>query len=262
MNYRILLIALSAFVAFGTFAHINSERSSSTSVQYDTLKVMSYNVHNCKSMQGQFDIESIARVISKQNPDIVAVQELDSMTSRHPKFVLAEIAQLTGLNPIFLSTIDYSGGKYGIGLLTRNKPQDIIKIHLADSSEPRGVIIAEFPNYTMGVTHLGLGKNDRLIQIDSIQRLTRNCIKPFLLAGDFNLTPDSEAFVKLAKDFKPLNDTTEKTFPADNPQKTIDYIMISQRCEVEILHREVVNEPNASDHRPVVVKIVLPPSTF
>lgn len=148
---------------------------------------------------------------------------------------------------------------YFADLLTRNKPQDIIKIHLADSSEPRGIIIAEFSDYNMGVTHLGLGKNDRLIQIDSIQSLSRNCIKPFLLAGDFNFTPESGAFIKLAKDFKPLNDTAEKTFPADNPQETIDYIRISQRCEVEILHREVVNEPNASDHRPVVAKIVLPP---
>lgn len=96
---------------------------------------------------------------------------------------------------------------YFADLLTRNKPQDIIKIHLADSSEPRGIIIAEFSDYNMGVTHLGLGKNDRLIQIDSIQSLSRNCIKPFLLAGDFNFTPESGAFIKLAKDFKPLNDT-------------------------------------------------------
>lgn len=257
MKIRILLTALSVFIVLGASAHMNNDDARSTRVQYDTLTVMSYNVHNSKSMSGQFNIEDIARIISMQNPDIVAVQELDSMTTRHPKFVLAEIARLTGLNPIFLSTIDYSGGKYGIGLLTRNKPQVINKIHLADSSEPRGIIIAGFPGYTMGVTHLGLGKNDRLIQIDSIQRLIRNGINPFLLAGDFNFTPDSEAYAKLARDFKPLSDTTGKTFPADAPKETIDYIMISRNSKVEVLHREVVDEPNASDHRPVVVKIVL-----
>lgn len=254
MKNRILSVVISILIANGASAR-TTYNEGQTPIKKDTLTVMSYNVHNCKSMSGQFDIESIARVINKQNPDIVAVQELDSMTTRHPKFVLAEIARLTNLTPTYLPTINYSGGKYGIGLLTRNKPQAITKIHLADSSEPRGIIVAEFSGYTMMATHLGLGENDRLAQIDTIQRLTPNCIKPVLLAGDLNFTPESEAFVKLAKDFKPLNDITEKTFPADNPKVAIDYIMISRCCEVEVLHREVVNEPNASDHRPVVVKI-------
>lgn len=254
MKNRILSVVASALIASGASAHATYNEDP-TPIKEDTLTVMSYNVHNCKSMSGQFDIESIARVINKQNPDIVAVQELDSMTTRHPKFVIAEIARLTNLTPTYLPTISYSGGKYGIGLLTRNKPQAITKIHLADSSEPRGIIVAEFSGYTMLATHLGLGENDRLAQIDTIQRHIPNCDKPVILAGDLNFTPDSEAFVKLAKDFKPLNDITEKTFPADNPKVTIDYIMTNRCCEVEVLHREVVNEPNASDHRPVVVKI-------
>lgn len=254
MKIRILSVIISALIANGTSAR-TTHIEGLTPITNDTLTVMSYNVHNCKSMSGQFDIESIARVINEQNPDIVAVQELDSMTTRHPKFVIAEIARLTNLTPIYLPTINYSGGKYGIGLLTRDKPLNITKIHLADSSEPRGIIVAEFSDFTMAATHLGLGKNDRLAQIDSVQKLIQNHPKPFLLAGDFNFTPDSEAFLKLSKDFKPLNDITEKTFPADNPKVTIDYIMISRCCEAEALRREVVNEPNASDHRPVVVKI-------
>lgn len=254
MKHKILSIALCVIIAIGASARTND---TTTQIKTDTLTVMTYNVHNCKSMSGQFNIERIAQVISSQNPDIVAIQELDSMTTRHPKFVLAEIAQLTGLTPIYLSTIDYSGGKYGIGLLTRNKPQNVSKIHLADSSEPRGIIIAEFADYAFAVTHLGLNKNDRLTQIDTIQSIARTYATPFLLAGDLNCNPDTKAFAKLSEDFKPLNDITEKTFPADNPKETIDYIMISRNSDVEVLDSKVIDEPEASDHRPVAVKIAL-----
>ena len=46
------------------------------------------------------------------------------------------------------------------------------------------------------------------------------------------------------------------TFPADNPTVTIDYIAVdlNSRAAIEC-DASVINEPLASDHRPVLVDI-------
>src|SRR5690606_38874589 len=46
------------------------------------IRVVSYNVHYCRGLDGRFAPERIARVLQDLNPDIVAVQELDSGRSR------------------------------------------------------------------------------------------------------------------------------------------------------------------------------------
>lgn len=258
MNIKSILSAFAVTFFFCVDASAADNSAQRTVVQYDTITVMTYNVHNCKAMSGEFNIEKIAEVINCYNPDIVAVEELDSMTTRHPKYVLGELAALTDLNPFYCPTIDYAGGKYGIGLLTRRMPLFVPKYPLADSAEPRGVIVAEYDNFVMGVTHLGLGKADRLRQVDFLRGLAQVYVKPFIIAGDFNFHPDSEAFAELAKTFTPLTDTTVCTFPANAPDETIDYIMLTYGADYYVLSREVIEEPNASDHRPVVVTLALP----
>lgn len=46
------------------------------------VKIMSYNVRHCAGMDLVVDYDRTANVIIKNQPDIVALQELDSMTSR------------------------------------------------------------------------------------------------------------------------------------------------------------------------------------
>ena len=48
----------------------------------DTLKVMTFNVRHCAGMDLVVDYDRTAAVIALQQPDVVALQELDSMTSR------------------------------------------------------------------------------------------------------------------------------------------------------------------------------------
>lgn len=65
----------------------------------------------------------IADVINKAAPDIVAVQELDSMTNRSgKKYVLGELATLTGMHAYYAPAIKHDGGKYGIGILSKSSP--------------------------------------------------------------------------------------------------------------------------------------------
>ena len=86
----------------------------------DYLKLMSYNVRNTKGMDGVRDYQRIANVIINESPDVVAIQELDSMTTRsEQKYVLGELAERTQMHGNYVPAISFQGGKYGIGILMR-----------------------------------------------------------------------------------------------------------------------------------------------
>ena len=48
----------------------------------ETVRIMSYNVHNGAGLDKKVDYERIAEVINQVKPDVVAIQELDSVTYR------------------------------------------------------------------------------------------------------------------------------------------------------------------------------------
>ena len=81
--------------------------------------------------------------------------------------------------------------------------------------------------------------------------------KPFFVAGDFNALPNSEFINSLSVDYEVLNDVKEYTYPADNPDRTIDYIVSWKPTagNVAVAKSQVMDEPVASDHRPVVVTL-------
>ena len=80
----------------------------------NTLCIMSYNIRNGRGMDDVTDFRRTAAVINKVCPDVVAVQEIDSVTGRSGgKDVLREIAGLTLMHHMYAPAIDYDGGKYG-----------------------------------------------------------------------------------------------------------------------------------------------------
>ena len=89
----------------------------------DYLKLMSYNIRNAKGMDNVHNIQRIANVINNEAPDVVAVQELDSMTTRSNRtHVLAEVAERTQMVANYAPAISFQGGKYGIGILSKEQP--------------------------------------------------------------------------------------------------------------------------------------------
>jgi endonuclease/exonuclease/phosphatase family metal-dependent hydrolase len=89
----------------------------------NTITILSYNVRNCLGLDNAVNYQRVADVINRANADIVALQELDSATSRSKGVsVLNELATLTGMIPTYRASIDFRGGKYGIGVLSREKP--------------------------------------------------------------------------------------------------------------------------------------------
>ena len=221
----------------------------------DQMKVMTYNVRHCAGMDLVLDYDRTAAVIVQQQPDVVALQELDSMTGRSgQRYQLGELANRTKYHPVFGAAIDYDGGKYGVGILSRETPLSTKCIPLP-GDEPRVLLVVELQDCVIACTHLDLEEEPRLASVPLIMEEAQRWQKPFLLAGDWNDTPNAELLQQMTEYFTILSGN-EASYPADEPQECLDYIAISKRRPVEVLETDVINEPAASDHRPVVVGLL------
>ena len=243
MKPRILLMILLTGLALAVFGQA-------------PLQVMSYNVRHCAGMDWVVDYDRTAEVIHRQMPDVVALQELDSMTGRSGRcYQLSELASRTLYHPVFGAAIDYDGGKYGVGILCRETPLSWKTLPLP-GEEPRVLLVVELQDYVIACTHLDLEDTFRLASVPLIVEEAQRWAKPFLLAGDWNDTPDSELLQEMAKHFTILSGN-EASYPADTPQECIDYIALFKGHSATVLSTQVLNEPEVSDHRPVVVSVGL-----
>ena len=224
----------------------------------NTLKLMSYNIKNANGMDNVCNFQRIANVINNTSPDVVAIQEVDSMTNRSgQKYVLGEIAERTQMHGYFAPALDYDGGKYGIGLLTKQVPLRLQTLPLPGREEARTLILAEFADYIYCCTHMSLTEEDRMKSLELVKAFTSSSTKPLFLAGDMNAEPESGFIKKLQKDFQILSNPKQHTFPAPDPKETIDYIAtLKQNAKgFAVISAKVINEPMASDHRPILVEL-------
>ena len=244
MKHLIISIAIAASTLISCSQNHNST---------DTLRIMSYNVRNCKGMDLKLDYDRCADVINRAQPDIVAVQELDSMTSRYEGYyALGELATRTKMHDYYAPSIKYKGGKHGIGILSQEPAISLKQYPLPCRKEPRTMLVAEFDKFYFICTHLSLIGEDQVESARIINDITKQLNKPFILAGDLNATPESETMQSFFEFCRPLSDTTQLTIPADVPKRCIDYILTNSE-RIEGTNATVIEEPTASDHRPLYV---------
>lgn len=221
------------------------------------IRIMCYNVRNCKGMDLELNYNRCAKVINRAQPDVVAVQELDSMTSRYKGYyALGELATRCKMNDYYAPSIDYKGGKYGIGILSKEPALSLAQYPLPCRKEPRTMLVAEFEKFYFICTHLSLVEEDRVTSAEIIRDVVATLDKPAIIAGDFNAGPEDQS-MKVFKEFcTPLSNPEQMTFPADNPDRCIDYIMTNSP-DIKGENATVMFEPMASDHRPLYVDVKL-----
>jgi endonuclease/exonuclease/phosphatase family metal-dependent hydrolase len=238
-----------------------------------TLRVMSYNIHICQGMDKKFDPQRIADVIKREDVDVVALQEVDNKARRSGKVdQLAELARLTGMHGVFGKARDYDGGEYGQAILSR-QPIEKLEVHkltapgeqlvptderialLATIKQPRPL-----PDLVFVGTHLHhVSDAFRVSEANVLNGLLASAVAKrepaVILLGDFNATPESKVTIAMREKWDDPTADAGMTFPADKPEKKIDYVLLPKGHAWKVVSAKVVDEPMASDHRPVVVEL-------
>ncbi len=231
------------------------------------LRVMAYNIHHANPPASTtiIDINGIANIIKAQNPHLVAVQEVDVYTNRSGVTLhqALELGRLTGMNAYFAKTIDFSGGEYGVAILSKFPMSGMANNSLPTAAgtggEPRVLATAVI---TMGngkklvfaSTHLDAQASDsnRFLQINRIVDILRVEPLPVIVAGDLNAVPGTRIINALDAYFTRTCFTgCGFTVPATNANKTIDYIAYAPSSKFTVLEHRVIDAKIASDHLPV-----------
>jgi endonuclease/exonuclease/phosphatase family metal-dependent hydrolase len=222
--------------------------------QKGKLHLLTYNIRNAKGMDNVVDYDRIAGVLKHTKADIIGLQEVDSATKRSGGVKVADVlAQKTGLHAVYGAAIPYQGGQYGVAMLSKQKPLHHYTVPLPGREEQRVLLVVEFKKYVIFNTHLSLTDADRMASLSIINEQAARYKKPIYLMGDLNAEPQSSFIQALQGDWHLLS-SEAPTFPSVAPTKCIDYIY-SRNSTKKRLHTTVIDEPMASDHRPLFVVI-------
>ena len=219
-------------------------------------RIMSYNVHHCLGMDNLLTVQRIADIIKSQNPDVIALNELDSVAKRSEYvYQLGELGKMTTYHTTYAASIPLGTGKYGVGILTREAPKSVKRIPLP-GEEPRVLLVVELENFVFATTHLDLTEEGRLASLPIIFKEAKNWKKPFVMAGDWNDEPTSKTMKELTKKFTYISDESKFTFSSDEPKICIDYLALFKNGHKTRTDKyQVLNEPVASDHCPIVADV-------
>ena len=135
MKITLLLLTLTLF---SSKAQTLSQQSNLFPQKERTIRIMSYNIHHGQGMDNKMDVERIGKLIIDIQPEVIGLQEVDSMVNRSGNIdILQLLSTQTGMYATFGYSILHDGGKYGNGMLTREKPLTVDKIALPDIREAR-----------------------------------------------------------------------------------------------------------------------------
>lgn len=233
------------------------------------IRVMSYNIHYGKGINGIFSLENIAEVIKKADPDIIGLQEIsDSLMAE-------KLGVLTGMRAVFGASLGRSNG-YGDAILCKYPFEWVSNHSIPSASSSRYQAMAIDVDFSDLPENLGkiriinthfdwlrtIGSEyARLATIDVIEEsFFKNQKKiPSILTADLNSTPDSDV-IKKFKNYGWVNyedGNTYYTHSSTNPKKQIDYILYRSKDEWEVKNFSVMYGEESSDHLPVIMDLII-----
>ena len=230
----------------------------------DTLKIISYNLR----FGERASMEEFAAFINAKNADLVALQEVDIKTFRkraphqNSKDFMGELAYMTGMFAAFGKTIDYAGGYYGIGILSKypmSKTESILLPFTKNGKEQRALLVAHIELSSDKIivfasTHLDYtNTEERQLQVQKINDTLLSKSIPVLVCGDFNARPASTEIQSGMGQWTSL-DIGAPTASSDQPKFKIDYIFGYPQMNLKLLHSETP-KILLSDHLPIVSTI-------
>ena len=227
------------------------------------ITVMTYNIHAMRGMDKKLDAVRIAKVINEQDPDLVALQEVDMFTERSGKMdAMFILEKETGMKGVFMRTFDYQGGEFGNAVLSKFPivDQKLIPLPSREEYEPRllmriRVLLDNGDTLSFYNTHLDHHRqdSDRPLQMQRIVDVIKEDKYKTVFLGDLNCQPGSEP-IEMINEILTRCSSDDMTYPADEPYWIIDHIYYSAEKGIKNLGLDVIPEKIASDHRPLIAK--------
>jgi endonuclease/exonuclease/phosphatase family metal-dependent hydrolase len=181
----------------------------------------------------------------------------------------AKLAELTQLHGQFMHQIDFEGGRYGRAVLSRF-PLSEATVHWLPGMPDRerriagSVLVRLDDNRKLRFVTTHLHHNNSSFREQQAEQLNRLFADELssqitILAGDMNAVPDSVPMQKLQQFWTSATspDSFWTTFPAGAPERQLDYILFRPRNSLSIIRSEVLDQPIASDHRPLLTEFKL-----
>jgi len=237
----------------------NAGTKAATAQEYD--RIMSYNIRHCQGVDNVLNYDRTAKVITLMSPDIVCLQEVDSVTARSNRTDQAKLlGQKTGMNAYFGAAMPHDGGKYGNAILSKEKAIRTRTVPLP-GQEVRCALIVEFDKYVVISVHLTHLSSEESLRVQSVRTLTtiaKTYDKPVYMAGDMNQKHSTTAslFVEFAKNWDIVS-AIKNTASTTNPTQCIDFIFALKGEGTQKIASDVitslsgVNVPQTSDHFPL-----------
>jgi len=229
---------------------------------------MTWNIHGAHGRNPRFDLARVIALIEAHQPDVIALQEIDS---RRPRAAGASdpfeaLQTALGTHSVGAKTITTVDGEYGQALISRwpIRNPEIHDISYRER-EPRRAIRCEIvaPGGAIQViaTHLGLSVAERRGQAKMLLDLIGDRPITTVVLGDFNDWFWVGSVRKVLASRLPVR-SRQRTFPSMFPVFRFDRVY----CSVEAALLNVRTDTGArtlSDHLPVIADIVtslpLPP---
>ncbi len=239
----------------------------------EALRVVTYNIHKCRGLDGRVRPARIAAVLKSLDADIIALQEVVSIEGGEREEDQARyLSEELSMDVCLGETRKHNGGAYGNLLLSRHP---ILSWEHYDIShgmrEERGCLQADVSREGRLLhiynVHLGTGYIERrhqgrkLLQTEIINGKGSGGLR--ILLGDFNEWTRGLASRLLAAHFRCVDVRTflsrRRTYPGLLPFLHLDHIYFDPSLTLKnaYLYRTRTSLI-ASDHLPLVADFLLP----
>jgi len=222
---------------------------------------MSYNVRGLKD-----DRAVLVEVLRAAEPDVVALQEVNRGWVQGGGADMATwLAQRLRMRVTFAPAADR---QFGNAVLTRGDLSDAVALELPYGAGPQGRSAASadvtLPAGTLRVTSVHLQHRDentptRLDQLRTLLAAEQH--RAAVVAGDLNAQPgrpeiDLVTGAGFLSAVDEVGDPAALTIPSTGPEERIDWVFWRADGPVAATEARVLTQARASDHLPIVVRLV------
>lgn len=222
-----------------------------------TLKVLTFNIHNGINLYGKYNLGEIIEFLRKFKPDLAGFQEVSRFWSLKTNYqdMVSLLGEELGMYPLFSATLNYNKGCFGNLILSKFPIINFWNQMLPGNLEPRNFLAVQAlvggARINFLTTHLGLSDSERLAQAGKIVDFGSKLGEPLIITGDFNQGPNSPevALIKrhwIKHDPYPPKGTLRLSNGQLGPE--IDMIFTGENLALKSIK---VYENELSDHLPV-----------